>query len=331
MLDWKAVRATKSIGWGAAGLSNRRTGEPDADTALWYHGEAKGGSAYMDWLTAMNRALDYLEDCLEEPFDVEQAARLALSSRFHFQRMFYMLCGMTVQEYLRGRRLTLAAQQLALGRVRVLDIALRYGYETPEAFAKAFRRFHGVTPSAARKPGVGLRAMNRLRFQVSVKGETNMEYRIERKDAFALWGKAITVTPAEAAVAIPKFWTDCREDGTAALLSAKPGQDTFYGVCLDIDADTQRFRYAVAARAGEGACPAELEVFTIPAQTYAVFAAVGELPRSLQSLTERVYSEWFPASGFEHAEGPELEIYPAGDLDGKAYRCELWVPVAEKA
>ncbi len=285
----------------------------------------------MDWLTAMNRALDYLEDCLEEPFDVEQAARLALSSRFHFQRMFYMLCGMTVQEYLRGRRLTLAAQQLALGRTRVLDVALRYGYETPEAFAKAFRRFHGVTPSAARELGVPLRAMNRLRFQVSVKGETNMEYRLEKKDALVLWGKAVAVNPEAASVEIPRFWDHCYEDGTVRQLNELSNKGTFYGLCLDFDPETQCFRYAVATAAGEGECPAGLEVFAIPAQTYAVFAAVGELPRSLQAVTERVYGEWFPASGFEHAGTPELEVYPAGDLDSKAYRCELWVPVAEKA
>jgi AraC family transcriptional regulator len=286
----------------------------------------------MEWLDGMNRALDYLEEHLEGEADVGEAARLAYSSRFHFQRMFYMLCGTTVAEYVRCRRLTLAAQDLALGSTRVLDAALRYGYETPESFAKAFRRFHGVTPSEARAQGVTLRSMPRLRFVVSVKGESNMDYRIIKKDAFRTVGKALRVRTdnGENFHKIPEFWTECNADGTADRLMALSDDKSCLGICAEFNAEMNEFSYLVAVPSAAGAAPAGCRELAVPAQTWAVFDAVGRLPSSIQSVTTKIFSEWFPASNFEHADAPELEVYLPGDMDSDNYRCELWMPVVRK-
>ena len=286
----------------------------------------------MEWLDSMNRALEYLEASLTGEADVEEAAKIAYSSRFHFQRMFMMLCGVTVAEYIRSRRLTLAAQDLAFGECRVLDVALRYGYETPEAFAKAFRRFHGVTPSEAREPGVTLKSVHRLKFVVSVKGDTNMDYRIIKREPFRIVGKSIRVTTADGQnfIMCPQFWAQCCADGTVEKLCSISDGPEMMSVVANFSPDLTEFDYFVAVPKKEGGLSEGITEFIIPSQTWAVFDAVGRLPHSIQTLMPKIYGEWFPASSFEHANGPELEVYLEGNMDDERYRCEVWMPVVKK-
>ena len=142
----------------------------------------------MEWLKRMADAVAYMEEHMEEPFDIADVARTACSSVFHFQRMFHMLTGATVAEYVRRRRLTLATQELAVAGAKVLEVALKYGYDTPESFAKAFRRVHGTNPSAAREPGANLKAYPRISFHLSLKGDKEMDYRIVEREAFQVVG-----------------------------------------------------------------------------------------------------------------------------------------------
>lgn len=142
----------------------------------------------MEWLDAMNSAVEYLEANINEKLDIEKVAKIALSSPFHFQRMYYMLTGVTIAEYVRRRRLTLAAQDIMAGD-KIIDISYRYGYETPEAFTKAFRKMHGISPSAAREPGANLKAYPKLSFHISIKGDKSMDYKIVEKEAFTVVGK----------------------------------------------------------------------------------------------------------------------------------------------
>jgi AraC family transcriptional regulator len=134
-----------------------------------------------------------MEDRLHEELEIEDIAKVALSSRYHFQRMFHALTGFTVTEYIRNRRLTLAAEELAGTDSKVIDVALKYGYESPEAFAKAFQRLHGVTPSAARKMGVKLKAFPRISFQIQIKGESEMNYRMVEEQARTVVGKEVVI------------------------------------------------------------------------------------------------------------------------------------------
>ncbi len=285
----------------------------------------------MEWLDRMRRALDYLEERLGEPLAVDEAARQACASTFHFQRLFHMLTGVTVAEYVRKRRLTLAAQELASSDAKVLDVALKYGYETPESFAKAFRKVHGIAPSAAREPGTRLKAYPRLSFHIQLKGDQEMDYQIIDKPAFRIVGKAIKVTTADGANfrRIPEFWRESMADGTWRRVADLAQNGTTLGICADFSPELQEFTYLIAA-ATAGAVPAGLVEREIPAATWAVFQAVGPLPGSIQQVTQRIFAEWFPATGYEHAAGPELEIYPPGDTDSADYRCEVWIPIIRK-
>jgi len=286
----------------------------------------------VDWLERMNRALDYMEGHLEGEFDVDAAARAACSSGFHFQRLFHVVTGVTVSEYMRRRRLTLAAQELASARSRVIDTALKYGYDTPESFSKAFRKMHGVSPSSVRTANVRLKAFPRLSFQIYLKGEKDMDYRILEKKAFRVVGKSIRVScrDGENFRRVPQFWRESEKDGTAGRIGALAGPMGMFGICMEFNQPQEEFTYMIGVEKPNGTVPAGLVEKEIPAASWAVFDSVGPMPGAVQEVWKRVFSEWFPATGYEHADAPELEIYPAGNTGDADYRCEVWIPIIKK-
>lgn len=284
----------------------------------------------MDWLEAMNRAIEYMEEHITEKLEIEKVAELALASPFHFQRMYHMIAGVTVAEYMRRRRLTLAAQEIISGE-KIITVAYKYGYETPEAFTKAFRKLHGMSPSAARKSGVNLKAYPKLSFHISIKGDKDMEYKIINKDGFNVIGKQrkISMAGGKNFKQVPEFWNDCMQDGSYEWLCSRAGKLGVMGVCKDFaqGKDTDEFNYMIAIEKIEDNLPVGYISTSIPAATWAVFESVGALPGALQDVTRRVFSEWMPATGYQHACAPELEIYFPGDMSSSDYRCELWIPV----
>ncbi|WP_397379175.1 effector binding domain-containing protein [Paenibacillus sp. YYML68] len=286
----------------------------------------------MEWLNRMMSALDLMEARMEEPLDVAELARAAHSSTYHFQRMFYMLTGMTVAEYVRKRRLTLAAQELALSGPKVIDVALKYGYDSPESFSKAFRKLHGISPSEARHAGVQLKAFPRISFHLSLKGDKEMDYRIVQREAFTVIGKSIQTSSVdgENSRAIPKFWQDSLADGTVGSLVAAGKSGDTLGICYDMKPDGEGFKYAIAVETDTAASDSEFDLIQIPAATWAVFTSVGPMPGAIQELWRRVFQEWFPTTGYEHAEGPDFELYPPGDARADDYRCEVWIPIVKK-
>jgi AraC family transcriptional regulator len=283
----------------------------------------------MDWLNEMNKAVEYMEANITEKLDIEKVARIALSSSFHFQRMYYMLTGVTVAEYIRRRRLTLAAQDILSGE-KVIDVAYRYGYETPEAFTKAFRKMHGISPSAAREPGANLKAYPKLSFRISIKGDKDMNYKIVEKGSFSVTGKQKRITTADGDnfKQVPAFWNDCMKDGTYEWICSKAGKMGVLGVCMDLGTFYEgAFTYMIGVEKVEGTLPQGYTTVTIPAATWAVFESVGPLPDAIQDVTKRIFSEWFPATGYQHDCAPELEVYSAGDNSSPDYRCEVWIPI----
>ncbi|MEW9670065.1 effector binding domain-containing protein [Ammoniphilus sp. 3BR4] len=283
----------------------------------------------MDWLNAMNNAVEYLEANMTEKLEMEKVAKIALSSSFHFQRMYYMLTGVTVAEYVRRRKLTLAAQDILSGE-KIIDVAFRYGYTTPEAFTKAFRKMHGISPSAAREPGAKLMAYPKLSFHISIKGDKNMNYKIVDKESFSVVGKQtrITAVDGENFKQVPKFWEECMNEGSYEWICSKAGQLGVLGVSMDLQNFNQGFfTYMIGAETPEDTLPKGYTSVTIPAATWAVFEAVGPLPGAIQDVTRRIFTEWFPSTGYQHDCAPELEVYPAGDIYASDYKCEVWVPV----
>ncbi len=287
----------------------------------------------MEWLDRMMSAIDYMEKHMEEQLDIEEAAKAAYSSTFHFQRMFHMLTGMTVAEYMRKRKLTFAAQELAMSSAaRVLDVALKYGYDSPESFAKAFRRVHGITPSAAREPGANLKAYPRISFHLSLKGDKDMDYRIVERKEYEVVGKLIKTSckDGENFRRIPEFWGECYKDGTVEKLCAASAGKDLLGICMDMEYEKEQMSYMIAVEKDGSNTDSSLIIRKIPAANWAVFTSIGPLPGAIQKVWERVYQEWLPATGYEHAEAPELEVYPLGDTTAEDYRCEVWIPVVKK-
>lgn len=281
-------------------------------------------------LQRMNECIGYIEENLQQKIEIEKLANLTYSSKFHFQRMFSMMTGVTVAEYIRKRRLTLAAQELSNTEAKVIDVALRYGYETPESFSKAFRRAHGVSPSQVRDQEVSLKAFPRISFQIQLKGEKEMNYKIVEKEGFKVIGvgKRISTSNGENNKEIPKFWEEVNGKGLNREISEAAESNDILGFCMEFDHPNEEFTYFIGAETDEA--QGTFEVKEIPAATYAVFESIGAMPHAIQNVWQRIYSEWFPSTGYKHCGGPEFELYPPGDVDSEDYRCEVWIPIMKK-
>ena len=277
----------------------------------------------MDWLEHWNKALDYLEENLDGEISLEELGRLAGCSPYHFQRMFSYLAGVPLKEYIRRRRMTRAAADLRAGD-KVLDVALRYGYDSPTAFNRAFQAVHGLPPSQAKRPGARLKSHPPLRFAITVQGVEEMEYRIEKRGPFRVVGVSAPLNKdmGENFRLVPELWGRAAADGTiprlAGLMDGEPRG--LLGVCDGVDSARYYIAAASNAPAGEG-----LEEYTVPAFTWAVFPGTGDGPAAIQALERRVVAEWLPTSGYEYAEGPDVEVY----LDPECTRFEVWIPVVK--
>ncbi len=168
----------------------------------------------MDWLERMNNALEYIENHLDEEIDYKEIAKKAYCSEYHFSRMFSSIAGISLSEYIRRRRLTLAAFEIQKSDIRIIDVAVKYGYVSADSFARAFQKTHGIKPSDARINGVQLKAFPRISFQISIKGDTEMEYRIENLDyELRIIGKSKPVKTSRAFKTIPTLWNNAKKDG----------------------------------------------------------------------------------------------------------------------
>ncbi len=286
----------------------------------------------MLWVESLQKAIDYMEKHLLDNITAEDIARQTNTSPFHFQRTFAILTGISVGEYLRRRRLTLAAQELAKTSSKVIDIALKYGYDTPEAFSKAFRRQHGVTPSEARKCTGKLKAYNRLVIQVNLKGAEPMQYKIMKRDRFQVVGikREFSLVNNENLEGISKFWQEINEEERdKTLLKLNNGQiKGILGVCVDQSnvRPEKAIDYWIAVE-HNGETPDGLMKLEIPATTWAVFEVHGPMPHAMQKAWKQIFSEWFPSSGYKLAGTPELEVYDDDDPFKPDYYSEIWIPV----
>ena len=296
----------------------------------------------MDWITGMQKAIDYIEAHLTEEIDYERVAAESFSSSYHFQRVFSILCGYTLGEYIRLRRLTLAGAELAGGGVRVIDIAMKYGYDSPDSFAKAFQRFHGITPSEARTDGRMLRSFSRLSIKISLEGGNTMNYRIEEKDEMILTGykRRFNGIPGE------------REDQEREMyVKTRPFQYILKGLSGDVvsdfnvitNVDDNGYDFYIAGRLSEFIrCNLEkedvlgkqfaqyFEQIPIPKGTYAVFETDRcRYPTMLHlDLRRKIVSEWLPSSGYQLVNAPELVVSHWFSDERRDQRyLELWIPV----
>lgn len=274
------------------------------------------------WIKGIQTALEYIEQNLTEKITIKNVAEKAYMSEFHFRRIFAELCGVTVSEYIRKRRLTLAARELSAGTVRVIDAAVKYGYDSPDSFAKAFTRFHGITPSAAKEKGAPLRSFAPLRLSLSLEGRTMLEYNITEKAAFTLLGRKRVFDLEESLDSIPKFWDEHWKDGGSRIVSGR------YGLCMD--SDGRHFDYYIADDYLPGQeIPEGYETKTVPAGIWAVFPCT---LKTLQDTNARMWREWLPnCSEYRLGGNYNLELYtPSCEEDPLCSYCELWLPLDKK-
>lgn len=282
----------------------------------------------MDWLEQLNGAVAYIEDNLESEIEIGEAAKIACCSQFHFQRMFSYLAGIPLSEYIRRRRMTCAALKLQRGEGKVIDLALAYGYESPTAFSRAFAIIHGLPPSAARQKGAVLKAFPRLKFLITIKGDTEMNYRIEHRDAFRIVGlmRHFCTTIEGSFELVPMFWGEAHSSGALdkVIETGNAQPCGVLGVCTCVDGND--FDYYIAC-ASDKPTPEGMCDYVVPAGDWAIFECRGAMPEAMQQLQTRIMSEWLPVSGFEYADAPDIEVYTPGDMQSRDYRSEVWLPV----
>ncbi|MDF2841340.1 MAG: transcription activator, effector binding [Clostridia bacterium] len=290
----------------------------------------------MDSIKKMNEALNYIEENLVSEIDFKEVAQIAFCSEYHFQRMFSFLAGVSLSEYIRRRRLTIAAFELVNGKEKVIDIAMKFGYSSADSFTRAFHKLHGITPSEAKNNGQSLKAYPRMTFQLSIKGGNEMNYRILEKEAFRIVGlkKRVPivfngVNPEIAAMYESlnmEIITKLKELSNVEPLGMLSASTNFSEARMEEKGELDH--YIGVATTKE--CPADLMKLEVAASTWAVFEAVGPFPDTLQNIWGRIYSEWFPSSNYEIAEGPEILWNESKDTTLPNYRSEIWIPVVNK-
>ena len=290
----------------------------------------------MDSLSSMNKALLFIEERLTEDIDYGEVSRIACCSEYHFKRMFSFLSGIGLSEYIRRRRLTLAALDLKDTNLRIIDVAVKYGYNSADSFSRAFHSMHGILPSEARSENTQLKAYPRMTFQLSIKGGCEMKYRIVEKEPFRLIGfkKRVPIIFEGVNPEIAKM-TELLSPEVIKQLKAISNVEPIGIISASTNFSEGRMEekgeldhyIGVATSSAE---IADFDVLEIDASDWAVFESIGPFPETLQNVWGRIYSEWFPSSGYEAAEGPEILWNEHPDTENPKYRSEIWIPVKKK-
>jgi len=309
------------------------------------------GSDSMDWLSRMNAVVSYIEENLDDVIDHDKLAKIACCSAHNFFRMFSFITDVSLSEYIRRRRLTLAALELQNSNIKVIDLALKYGYDSPISFTRAFQVLHGVTPTKARADGVMLKAYPKITFQISIKGEKEMDYRIESKETFQVFGieeifstEAVMLDEHTDDPSIRKpadLWQDCHANGAYRKLDEVAGDlPTFinqelcnvHAVCDYRKTEKDTFPYMLCAFRTQNSKVDGYTVIDIPAHTWAIFPTEkfiwDDCSSVLGSLYKRIFSEWLPTSNYEQVGSLDMELYGGDDDYGYV---EIWLAVQKKA
>lgn len=286
----------------------------------------------MNYVSAISRAIDYVEENLTEKTSFEEIAKQAYFSSFAFQRCFSLLCGVSLGDYIRYRRLSVAAEKIVRENMKVIDAAYLYGYDTPESFTRAFTAFHGITPREAKKSGK-YKTFSRLSLKLIVSGGNLMDYSIKKLGDFEIIAKRKRFKKQQELTTreISAFWAECGKDGTMQNLIERlpenPQLKGLLGVSFSAEGSGQDFPYGLAVEDNGAPVPDGLEKITIPAATYAVFPVRGKMPEAFVNTYTRICKEFFVQSGYEYGNGVEFEVYPSADTQNPDYYCEIWVAV----
>lgn len=314
----------------------------------------------MEWLASLKKSIDYMEEHLLTDIGAREVADAVHISPFYFQKGFKIVTGYSIGEYLRNRRLYLAGLDVIKGggsprgsspcrernsgyaEEKIIDLAYKYGYDTPESFTRAFSRFHGVSPMRLREQPHRIKVFLPLTVEISIKGGNRMDFIIEKREAMKMIGFERTFSYDTSYQEIPKFWDEfctryCGEGGSSGDGSSQEEEirQTIaecmvgeFGVCLDDVGDGKQFRYYIAGAYQGGKVPEGMKVFEIPASEWAKFKCTGAMPDSLQTVNTRIFSEWLPGNQeFEMAFPLNIEWYSGKNTGSSDYESAIWIPV----
>lgn len=284
----------------------------------------------MEWGNSISQAIRYIESHIKDELTIEDIAKQALISPYYFQKGFSMLCGFTVGEYIKKRRLTLAGSELVSTDKKIIDIAFDYGYDSPDSFTKAFIRFHGASPSAVRKGEAIIKSFAPMKIKLILTGGCTMDYKIVHKPEFTVVGVSEVFKYDQADTEIPKFWTEFAQSGKYSIINS------MYGISIDKEIGSNEFEYLIADHYDPSQeIPSDFVTRTIPEHTWAVFICKGALTdtQSLPKIHQNIFSEWLPQNqDYELVDGYHVEMYSnpvdyAKGVEDENYYSEIWIPV----
>lgn len=296
----------------------------------------------MEWVKSLKKAISYMEAHLLEDFTVEDIAKEVYISPFYLQKGFKIMTGYSIGEYIRYRRLYLAALDALSGNQKVIELAFRYGYEAPESFTKAFTRFHGISPMQIRNNADKIKTFMPLKIKITISGGNHMDYVVEKMNGFQIIGFEREFSFDSAYQEIPKFWNEFREKLIQPLMGQKEPVDVLqkticecgvgqFGISIDDIGKDQKFRYFLAGSYQGGTIPEGMKVFTFPDMEWAKFKCVGPMPGALQAVNTRIFQEWIPENDeYEIAMHASVEWYEKGDTSAPDYESAIWFPVKRK-
>lgn len=298
----------------------------------------------MEWITTIKEAIRYMEDELLTIKGPEEVAAHVHISPMYLQRGFQVMTGYTIGEYIRNRRLYLAAMELVNTDEKIINIALKYSYETPESFSKAFFRFHNATPTDIRKQNSMVKTFLPLRVNISIQGgSSSMEYTVNKMAAFKVIGFSRDFSFDTSNADIPKFWDEVYNKYEANLIAGNPPANEIeqafsdnrigeFGVCIDDIGTNGKFRYMIAGRYMGGNIPAGMEVYELPEAEWAKFKCVGPIPGAIQAVNHQIWNDWLPSNNeYELSGNISIEWYSsAGSIQDSDYQSGVWIPIARK-
>ncbi|MBE5966184.1 MAG: AraC family transcriptional regulator [Lachnospiraceae bacterium] len=286
----------------------------------------------MDCIQSVQKAIEYMENHLLEKISYEDVARQLYMSNYHFHRLFSMITGITANDYIRSRKLSMAGQELIMSDKKVIDMAFKYGYESPESFTKAFARFHGVTPNVAKRSGTGLRSFNRLVIKIQLEGGSIMEYKIVEKERFQLLAKVQAFRnesiSEDGNTEIPDFWKQCGDNGVFDVLRQHTKNHDTYGVCAPISKENTHFDYGIGMVYDGGEIPNGFRIWNVTPTIWAVFKCVGTDADCIGKTWERIFKEFLPSSDYTMLDDTDFELY--SENSNQDCFCEIWIPVEKK-
>lgn len=298
----------------------------------------------MEWITGLRQAVAYMEAHLLDEISAVDVAKELNISPFYLQKGFKIMTGYSIGEYIRCRRLYLAALDVLSGNEKIIETAYRYGYDTPESFTKAFTRFHGISPVQVRKNASAIRTFLPLKISVAIQGGKEMDYEVEKKRDFQVIGLERAFSFENSYEELPKFWEEFKTEYGDVLFRGKRPEGELekavcayhigeYGICIDERSKEQEgeLHYMIAGAYFGGAVPEGMSVYAFPDMEWAKFRCCGRMPAALQDINTKIYREWLPGNpDYEIALGADIEWYDKGDMNAADYRSEIWIPVRRR-